>query len=532
MIDIDNLIKNYFNLSTNDEVQKIKKLLKNSDALFSFVLNQNKDSIIDADIYVHKNNLNIFLASFDTNTSYHHTHLTLEDELYFNENKILQEITPSSFSVIRKNVNILVVDNNYSLNNIISKFLFNITNAYYKEKIYENKSKKNIIFIKHKYTIGYNNNEITYYDRKYSIYKHHKYDIKIIDHISPDKITIKNKEEYVIKYILNDILFSNRYSDFFIISNEIYFLNFFNEYTYSKIIEDLTKILKNKIDIKRLLFNTIKLILKESFDIEVNQYKFIKNKISNKIKKNIFVQFIINHNLFAFDHYDYVDYIEYRFKKYVEDYLEDYEADLISNIDSNINITIKNIDFKDKTGFDLINQKDINVKKYIKEDNKNIVIVLNEKNITLISKEDLDTYVSNINENWLFNCNRDDPEEVIENPFIQIPTSGGNIFVSYSDLYNLFISTAQIFFFNKTETMEKSQSFKNTIIGLNMGIANYVSANHCQDGSILGIYGISELQTDSKIKTFKSIKSLREPIITRSKKSSFFSERKAKSLTK
>ena len=522
MIDIDNLIKNYFNLSTNDEVQKIKKLLKNSDALFSFVLNQNKDSIIDADIYVHKNNLNIFLASYDTTTSYHTTYLTIEVEKYFNENKILQEITPANFTLISKNVNILVVDNNYSLNNIISNFLFDITYAYYKEKIYENKNNKNIIFIKHKYTIG-----SYYYDRKYSIYKHHKYDIQIIDHISPDKITIKNKEEYVIKCILNNMFFSNINFDFFIISNDIYFLNFFNEYTYSKIIEDLTKILKNKIDIKRLLFNTIKYILNDLFGIEVNQFEFIKNKISNKIKKNIFVEFIINHNLFAFDHYDYVDLIEYRFKKYVEDYLKNYAADLISDIDKNINITIKNIDFKDKTGFDLINQEDINVKRYIKEDNKNIVIVLNEKNITLISKEDLDTYVSNINENWLFNCNRDDPEEVIEKPFIQIPTSGGNIFVSYSDLYYLFISTAQIFFFNKIETMEKSQSFKNTIVGLNMGIANYVSANHCQNGSILGIYGISELQTDSKIKTFKSIKSLREPS---SAKSSLFSERKIKSL--
>ena len=512
----DKLIKNYFKLS-NEDLLKFKKSLKDNDVLLSFVLNDTKDNIIDADIYVRKNKLDNFLASFKfKNFNIIDTKLTLEDEFYFHENKILQQI------IINKGLtNILVVDNNYSLNNIISNFLFDITIGYYKEKIYENKNKTNRCSIKYKYTIGYYKRYLSYYEIKKIIYENNKYNI-IINSLDDDNIATY-KEEYIIKYILNYIF--NIYGKFFSLSNKLDFLNFFNKSNYSKFIEDLKILLNNNIDVRRLIFNTIKYILFDLVQIEINQLIFDENQI--KINPNIFIQFIIKHNLFAFNHYNYVDLIEYKFKDIVETNIQGYDLELdffniIENI-SNINITKKNIDFKNKTGFDLINQEDINVKKYIKEHKENIVLVLNDKNITLITKEDLDTYVSNINENWLFNCNRDDPEEVMVNPYIQIPTVGGNIFVSYIDLYNLYISTEQIFFFNKTENIEKSQSFKNTLVGQRIGIANYVSANHCQDGSILGIYEISELklqlQTHSKMKTL-------------SNKSSFFSERKAKSSTK
>ena len=546
---IDNLIKNYFKFSTNDEVQKFKKILDDNDALFSYVLNQTKDSIIDVDIYVHKSKLKNFLASFKFRNFYIvETLLTLEDELYFTENKILEQITFNCgiSRTIFINLTILVVDNKKPLNSIISNFLFDITNAYYKEKIYENKNKTDRCLIKYIYTIGYNDRDISYYDRKKKLYENNEYGLIIADYIrlNSDKI-ITNKDEYVIKFILNymfDIYESIyiktcNYEDdedddddgnlgFFILSNKLDFLNFFNKYNYSKFIEDLKILLNNKIDIRRLIFNTIKYILNNVFTIKINQLNFDDTRM--KLNENIFIKFIYRHNLFAFDHYDYVDLVEYKFSNIIQENIRDYEIEL--DFYNSINITKKNIDFKDKNGFDLMNQEDINVKKYIKENKENIVLVLNEKNITLITKEDLDTYVSNINDNWLFNCDRDDPEHVIDNPYIQIPTAGGNIFVKYSNLYNLFISTAQIFFLNKKNSIKKSQSFKNTLVGQRMGIANYVSANHCQDGSILGIYDILELRTDddkSKTKTIKSIKSLREPKIA---KSSLFSERKMKSL--
>ena len=137
---IDNLIKNYFKFSTNDEVQKFKKILDDNDALFSYVLNQTKDSIIDVDIFVHKSKLKKILASFKFRNFYIvETLLTLEDELYFTENKILEQITFNCgiSRTIFINLTILVVDNKKPLNSIISNFLFDITNAYYKEKIYD-----------------------------------------------------------------------------------------------------------------------------------------------------------------------------------------------------------------------------------------------------------------------------------------------------------------------------------------------------------------------------------------------------------
>lgn len=49
----------------------------------------------------------------------------------------------------------------------------------------------------------------------------------------------------------------------------------------------------------------------------------------------------------------------------------------------------------------------------------------------------------------------------------------------------------------------KTVSYKNTAHGISKGLANYVSANHCQDGSNIKLYKIKSLKLDTK----RSIKS-------------------------
>ena len=51
------------------------------------------------------------------------------------------------------------------------------------------------------------------------------------------------------------------------------------------------------------------------------------------------------------------------------------------------------------------------------------------------------------------------------------------------------------FLLKKKEDIEISQLFKNTIYGQSLGIANYVSSNHCQAGTILRIYEINIIKT-------------------------------------
>ena len=84
---IDKYFKKIFKLSF-DDLLKFKDILKENNILLSFVINNN--NIIDLDIYIHKNKLNIFLdfLKMDMIDSF----LTLEDELYFNKHKIIQQI--------------------------------------------------------------------------------------------------------------------------------------------------------------------------------------------------------------------------------------------------------------------------------------------------------------------------------------------------------------------------------------------------------------------------------------------------------
>lgn len=549
-IDIDKCIKNFFKIS-DEEVLIFKDFLKANNILLSFVLNKVKNNFEDLDIYIHKNKLNIFLAYFKFKNCYPYaSFLTLEDELYFNENKILQKIL---FSINKTRINILVVDNHHLLREIIPKFLFSIMIGYYNEKIYENKNIESICLIDNKYLYGYKNRYIDFVKTKGRNYEDFYNEINFIIISDDNEITIKNEEEYIIKFILNyifDIYKSNFYyikkdhSDYILYGNiqsniyiynlinntykKIYLLNLFNKYNYIELIKKLTYLLNDKIDILRLIFNTIKIILFDIYEISINQLKFDIITATMKVDRNIFIKFIIKYKLFTFDHYDYIDLIEYKFNEIIKKYM-------ILNkliINNDIKITKKKLDIKD--GYDMFDVEYKNIKEYIKENKNNIVLVLNDKNITLITKEALDELISNINDNWFFICDSNDPEKVFKTPYIKIPLSGVTIYVNYNDLYKLFISTAQIFFLNKIENIEKSATFKNTAVGQKMGIADYVSANHCQDGSNLGIYEISELQPEIKARSMKSLslshksQTLRTPKV----KSSYFSERKAKLSTK
>ena len=90
------------------------------------------------------------------------------------------------------------------------------------------------------------------------------------------------------------------------------------------------------------------------------------------------------------------------------------------------------------------------------------------------------------------------------------------------------MSKQQVFFVYQTsQVIKKTASYKNTKHGIRRGLANYVSANHCQDGSNIRLYQIKTLKLDDK-------KTLKRTAITvrsssKSSKSSSSSSPKSKS---
>ena len=95
------------------------------------------------------------------------------------------------------------------------------------------------------------------------------------------------------------------------------------------------------------------------------------------------------------------------------------------------------------------------------------------------------------------------------NPIIKVPLSAGIFYFEFKYLYSLFMSNNKIFFVyplyttiknknKKQKEINKTVSFKNTLYGINKGIADYVSANHCQNETNIKLYEIKSLKLDKK----------------------------------
>jgi hypothetical protein len=168
-------------------------------------------------------------------------------------------------------------------------------------------------------------------------------------------------------------------------------------------------------------------------------------------------------------------------------------------------------------------EEDVNIADYLSQDKENIIICVilpNNITITCISKKDLDTMISFMNDNWFYDCSKmpkpheippdTDPasyeiNEYLYRPFIKVPLSNGTFYFEYTYIYNLLMSKQQVFFVyrptgDKEEKILETVSLKNTNFGINRGIVDYVSASHCQAGSDITLSIIKTLKLDDKKK--------------------------------
>lgn len=392
----------------------------------------------------------------------------------------------------------------------------------------------------------------------------------------------------IIKYFINDIKYYSKYiskyiSGFYydefveryniekITLFKFYFICLFKEYTFKEYVANFHKLFYN-IDTEYIYRSTLYIledILRYEHGIHI-KYNYDDPKLCEllnanikdedlQVKKNIeaitIMDFIINDKkLNKYEKYKFLNIVDHSYvnydSKYTKPLLIERHIDIhtISSQEFKKLLKIKKkctkLITKDDvkkilgesklTGFDFINcEEDVNIFKYLEEDKENIIIVLlspdNTPSITCISKKDLDNMISDINDNWFYDCDlMNNPviytsdstndiyykqNEYLSKPYIKVPLSSGTYYFEYNYIYNLFISKQRVFFVypkyeygteNQIE-IEKTASYKNTNHGIRRDLADYVSANHCQDGSNIKLYIIKTLKFDKKLSKAESL---------------------------
>jgi len=372
--------------------------------------------------------------------------------------------------------------------------------------------------------------------------------------------------KYISKYI-SMFYYSEEYEERYFIEKitifHFYFTCLFKEFTFKEYIKNFHKLFNN-VSIEYIYKSALysletyldflyNIKIKYDYD-DLRLIDFVSDDRNVFLEKNIqkITRFIIDNKLYKYENYKFTNIIDYT---YVDAKLF-YEADhlQLTLTDRNIDIdTINSSEFKKLlqtkqkcvklitktdvkkllqnsklTGFDFINcEQDVNISKYLSENKENILFVVlssdNTPSITCISKKDLDNMISDINDNWFYNCEtmknpniyQSDSPSVIKykenrylyKPYIKVPLSNGTFYFEYNYIYSLFMSKQQVFFVypiytygtpKKQLEITTTASYKNTNHGIQRGLANYVSANHCQDDSNIRLYQIKTLKLDDK----------------------------------
>ena len=163
--------------------------------------------------------------------------------------------------------------------------------------------------------------------------------------------------------------------------------------------------------------------------------------------------------------------------------------------------------------YDPINAENIeDVKKFISEDNENILIVSpNKKYILCISKSNLDKLISDYNNYWYYDCKQTEPdstgktsEEYLLYPYIKLDLNIA-YYIPYAEIFSLLKSSNKVFFINTSAygKIEKTRTYKSTRAGNREYRGNeqsIVSAWHCQEGTSINISHITTINTTNSKK--------------------------------
>lgn len=148
------------------------------------------------------------------------------------------------------------------------------------------------------------------------------------------------------------------------------------------------------------------------------------------------------------------------------------------------------------SGYNPIEMEEAPILEHISTDKSNISIIdmidNKKQTVTNINMEYLEFIINNLNDHWFYECESDKMNSIkINVPYIKIPSASGNIFINYEEVIDMYLKAVkgyQTFIVKKDKTIAYSASHKN--VHTHENNADYVGANHCQDGSTLQVYYI------------------------------------------
>ena len=227
---------------------------------------------------------------------------------------------------------------------------------------------------------------------------------------------------------------------------------------------------------------------------------YYKNKIyNNSLKyKYKFIDLVINKfNLFNIN-----------FNIHTDDNIDKYYI-LLFNIPNTGNLVLDAPYNKFiREYYDIINSEKIeDVNAFIEEDNDNILIVApGDKNITCISKNNLDKLISDYNNNWYYDCIKTEPdsnnltsEDYLLEPYIKLDLNIA-YYVPYQQLYSLLKSPNKVFYIHNTDIkINNTRTYKSTRAANRENRGNeqsIIGAWHCQQGTSITISHISTLKIE------------------------------------
>jgi hypothetical protein len=465
----------------------------------------------DLDIYINQKNFNNFIIKLRKiyYISIRNDLAPPYDDSFFKKNHILFRIRCSAYnrSVNIKYIDIMVIPDEINILDVLSNFDLTICEIWYNGRTVNG---TNLTDIKNK--VGYLRKEYNdslfkhlnlFIIKRIKKYRHRGF--KIIYNIPENKkfSIIHNKKiltsstEWVIKKILT--IFSSN-----VHFNRIYLRTIGKSSDPDSLLYPY-KLIKNK-NIKYLIFlNSFNKL--DNFELlleKLSKYFLIKNpqKFITKILKK-FYKYLIKNNI------DYKKYIEeltdlkdtYKrlssftkefecievMQKYIPTYDDTAIIDKINKSEYE-KLKIKN----DNKCYDIILVDDTELDEYFKNDE--ILFVFNNK-FFCYSKTYLNELVKNYLDNWFCECtgsfnrgtnNKQVSKFDLENIYVKIPLEI-NVFILYKYIIFILNNSNSVYFLTFNKKITHSISFKNT----NSNTANWVGANHCQEGSEINIYTIT-----------------------------------------
>ena len=477
----------------------------------------------DLDIYINQKNFNNFIIKLNTIDCFGINNDVIMappyDGSFFKKNNILFRIT--GYFIIEtkiRNIDIMVVSDEINIpETVLRNFDLTICEIWYNGRTIDGSDLEGIKNKVGRLRKEYNDSLFKHLNSFIinRIRKYRKRGFKIIYeipeekkfHILANKKILTNYKEWVIKKFIK---FFNDYRNIDVFDR--YLLKSSNNksllYPYNSLIRGKNRYIKYFIFI-----NSIKEIDNyEDFCELLNKYFLIKKpkNLFNKVLKN-FYDILSNYA----QNDEYAGYIEdvtglYNSElldlssaKYLSEneHIEKMMKEYIKNYNNNITVENASKDEYDKLieknnnkCWDIILIDDIELDSEYFKENEALVFILNGK-FFCYTKSYLEEITENYLDNWFCECtgilnettqNKPANTYDLENIYIKIPLDI-NVFVLYKYILFILKNNYSIYFLNFNKRISHSISYKNT----NYRTANFVGANHCQDGSVINIYDIT-----------------------------------------